>query len=281
MKLAFPVATPETADPTMLALRGELEESFQLLAGLGYQGAELMVRDPSQLDPARIRTLASEFELAIPAVSTGQMRKEDGLQLCHPDREARSRAVARTKEVIDFAAAIESPQINIGTLRGHLPDSPADSPADSMERADALAAARESLEQLLDYALEKKIGVALEPQNRFVINWLNTVEETLDWIAQFGQPNLSILFDAYHALFEEASVYAALIRAFPRISHVQVADSNRLAPGCGQVNFGELVRVLRALGYREYISVEVLPRPSAAEAAAIAARHLRPLLEEQ
>lgn len=273
MKLAFPVATPETADPTMLAIRGELEESFQLLARHGYQGAELMVRDPSQLDPGRIRTLASEFDLAIPAVSTGQLRKEDGLQLCHPDREARSRAVARTKEVIDFAAAIESPRINIGTLRGHLPD--------SMERAEALAAARESLEQLLDYALEKKIGVAIEPQNRFVINWLNSVEEALEWIAQFRQPNLSLLFDAYHALFEEPSLAASLIRAFPHISHVQVADSNRLAPGCGQVNFGELVRVLRALGYREYISVEVLPRPSAAEAAVIAARHLRPLLEEQ
>ncbi len=41
------------------------------------------------------------------------------------------------------------------------------------------------------------------------------------------------------------------------------------------------VQVLRASGYREYISVEVLPRPSAAEAAAMAAHHLRPLLEEQ
>ncbi len=272
MKLAFTVATPDTADSAMLALAGELGESFQLLAKLGYEGAELMVRDPARLDPARIQALAAEQGLAIPAVSTGQLRKEDGLQLCHLEPAARSRAVARAKEVIDFTAAVGARQVNIGTLRGHLPD--------SAERRDALAAARASLDDLLNYALEKQVGIALEPQCRYLINWLNSVGETLAWMSHFPQSNLSLLFDVYHALLEERSVYASLIRAFPRLSHVQVADSNRLAPGCGQVNFGELVRVLRALDYQGYISVEVLPRPDGAEAAALAARHLIPVLRE-
>ncbi len=272
MKLAFPVATPETEDAAMLALRGDVEESFRLLAKLGYQGAELMVRDPNRLDAARIEALAEEFKLGLPGVSTGQLRKEDGLQLCSLEQPARSRAVARTKEVIEFAAAIGAPQVNIGTLRGHLPG--------AAEQDEALAAARESLDELLSYALERKVGIAIEPQNRFVSNWLTTVGETLDWMRQFSQPNWSLLFDAYHALFEEPSLYASLIRAFPHISHVQVADSNRLAPGSGQVNFGELMRVLGALGYRSYVSVEVLPQPTGPEAAARAARCLLPLISE-
>jgi sugar phosphate isomerase/epimerase len=61
---------------------------------------------------------------------------------------------------------------------------------------------------------------------------------------------------------------------------VQVADSNRLAPGGGQVHFGELLRVMAALGYGSYVSVEVLPLPSAAEAATSAARCLIPLMED-
>lgn len=272
MKLAFTVATPDTADATMLALRGDLGESFRLLARLGYQGAELMVRDPAGLDPTHIQALATELGLEIPAVSTGQMRKEDGLQLCHPDPAARARAVARTREVIDFTAALGAPQINIGTLRGHIPN--------SADRKEALAAARDSLDELLDYALARQIGIALEPQNRFVINWLNSVGETLAWMRHFSQPNLSLLFDAYHALFEERSVAAALIRAFPRVSHVQVADSNRLAPGCGQFHFGEFVRVLHALDYRGYVSVEILTQPDGAEAATLAARCLLPLIQE-
>jgi sugar phosphate isomerase/epimerase len=272
MKLAFPVATPDTRDESMLALRGDLAEAFRLLNQLGYQGAELMARAPHELDAARVRSLAGEFNLALAGVSTGQLRKEDGLQLCHLDRAERERAIARTKEVIDFAREVGAPQVNIGTLRGHLPNTEL--------REVSREAAAESINELLDYALEREIGIALEPQSRFVSNWLNSVGETLDWMARFKQPNLSLLFDAYHALFEEASAYAALIRAFPRVSHVQVADSNRLAPGSGQVHFGELLRALAALGYRGYVSVEVLPLPSAAEAAARAARCLLPLMEE-
>lgn len=272
MKLAYPVATPDTTDPTMLALRGDPAESFRLLNKLGYEGAELMVRDPGDLDPARISTLAAEFSLSIPAVSTGQLRKEDGLQLCDLNEAERLRAVARTKEVIDFAAAVGSPQINIGTLRGHLPTSPA--------RARSLEAARESISELLGYALKKRIGIALEPQNRFVINWLNTVGEAQGWMEQCEQPNWSLLFDQYHALFEEPSVYASLIRVFPRVSHVQVADSNRMAPGSGQVNFGELIRVLRALGYQGFVSIEIVQQPNGAEAAARSAGYLLPFILE-
>lgn len=272
MKLAFTVATPDTADHTMLALRGELGQSFELLARLGYQGVELMVRDPANLDPTGIRTLAADQELAIAAVSTGQLRKEDGLQLCHVDPVPRARAVDRTKQVVDFTAAVGARQVNIGTLRGQLPT--------GSERAGALDAAAISLSGLLDYAQARNVSIAIEPQNRFVINWLNSVEETLSWLGGFSHSNLSLLFDAYHALFEERSVIASLIRAFPRLSHVQVADSNRLAPGSGQFNFGELVRVLNALGYQEFVSVEILQQPTGAEAAAAAARHLLPFLAE-
>jgi len=273
MKLAFPVATPETADETMLALRGDLAEHFRLLSKLDYAGAELMVRDPAQLDADKIRTLATEAGLSIPAVSTGQLRKEDGLQLCHLDLAERRRAVARTKAVIDFAAALGAPQVNIGTLRGQLPG--------GAQREAAIRAAVESLSELLSYAEGRGVGLAIEPQNRFVINWLNTVGEALGWLDSFAPHRCSLLYDAYHALFEERSLYASLIRAFPRVSHVQVADTNRLAPGGGQFNFAEFVRVLAALGYEGYISVEALPRPTAAEAARRAARCLLPLLVEE
>lgn len=273
MKLAFPVATPETSDATMLALRGNLAENFRLLAKLGYDAVELMVRDPASLNAVHIKTLADDLGLAISSVSTGQLRKEDDLQLCHPEHKPRAYAVARTEEVIEFTAAVQARQINIGTLRGYLPDGP--------QRAEGLVAARESIGHLLDYAAERGVGIALEPQNRFIINWLNSVEETLNWMKQFPQPNLSVLFDAYHALFEEPSFYAGLIQAFPRISYLQVADSNRQVPGLGQVNFADFMRVLRALGYTGYISVEVLQRPTGAEAAAMAIRSLRPLIEQQ
>jgi len=122
------------------------------------------------------------------------------------------------------------------------------------------------------------VTIALEPQCRFVINWLNTVAETIEFIRTLKTKNVKLLFDVYHAGMEEASVFAAMIVARDRISGVQLSDSNRRAPGMGHMHFGEVLRVLDALGYGGYLSVECLPMPDAATAAESAIRHLRPLI---
>jgi sugar phosphate isomerase/epimerase len=122
------------------------------------------------------------------------------------------------------------------------------------------------------------VTIALEPQCRFVINWLNTVAETIEFIRSLNAKNVKMHFNVYHAGMEEASVFAAMIVARDRISWVQLSDSNRRAPGGGHLHFGEILRVLDALGYEGYISVECLPMPDAATAAEAAIRHLRPLV---
>jgi sugar phosphate isomerase/epimerase len=271
MKVAFTVATPDTADPSMLALRGDLEENFRFLAGLGYQGVELMVRDPSNVDPSWLREVADKLGLGFAAVSTGQLRKEDGLELSHLESEPRAKAVTRGKQVIEFASRLGT-QVNIGTYRGRL--------AQGEERTASLVAARESFDILLDYASERGVTLAVEPQNRSISNWLNGVNETLAWKQTFSHQNLKLLFDVYHALLEEPSLYASLIRAFPATSLVQLSDSNRMAPGSGQVHFSDLLRVLAALGYQGYLCVEILQLPNSRAAAMQAARYLKPLLEQ-
>lgn len=272
MKLAFTAATPETSDPTMMALRGDLRDSFRLLADLGYRGVDLMVRDPKQLGAAAIEALASRAGIEVISISTGQLRKEDGLTLLHPDPEVGRLAASRLREVLDFASHWSIP-VNLGMLRGDL--------ADGADRDRSLERAREILDLLLDYASRKGISIALEPQNRRIVNWLNTVEETVSWLEGFSRDNLGILFDVYHASIEESSVTASLRRAFPYLAQVQISDSDRKAPGDGELDLPEVVRTLRALGYQGYLTVEIFPRPSAAEAATRSARYLSPLLREE
>ncbi|MCL6543661.1 MAG: sugar phosphate isomerase/epimerase [Bryobacteraceae bacterium] len=272
IRLCYTVATPDCEDPNMLALRGPLERSFALLAHAGYSAAELMVRDPQLLDARQIRRQASDAGLELPAVSTGQLRKERGLQLCALDPALRGAAVDALLCVVDFAAEIGAGVVNIGTLRGHLPA--------GSERRTARAAAARALETALAHAAAASIAIALEPQCRYVSNWLNTVGETLAFLHGFSGPRPRMVFDCYHALLEERSVAAALIRAFPHLAWVQVSDSNRGAPGSAQHNFGELIRVLKALGYEGYLSVECLPSADPAAAVQAAQRHLMPFLEE-
>jgi 5-keto-L-gluconate epimerase len=272
LKLSYTVATPETADGGMFAMCGPLEQSFALLQRLGYDGAELMVRDVSQLQVASIKALAAAHHLEIKAVSTGQLRKEDGLSLSDLDKARRQLAIARTKAVIDFASEFGA-QVNIGTLRGHLP---AHGP-----RQEAVDRGRDSISDLAVYGHEKGVVIALEPQCRFVVNWLNTVAETIEFIRSMHTRNVRMLFDIYHAGMEEPSVFASLIVAKDRVSWVQVSDSNRRAPGMGHVNFGEIIRVLQALGYSGYVSVECLPVPEPAIAAEAAIRYLRPFMPKR
>lgn len=271
IRLCYTVATPECEDAGMLALRGPLERSFALLASAGYAAAEWMVRDPGLLDSRQIRRQASDAGLALPAVSTGQLRKERGLQLCALEPASRGAAVDALLRVIDFASDVGAGVVNIGTLRGQLPAGP--------ERGAAREAVVQSLEAALAHAASAGIVIAIDPQCRYVSNWLNTVAETLEFLDRFDEPRPRLLFDCYHASLEERSLAAALIRAFPHVAWVQLSDSHRGAPGSGQMNFGDLIRVLRALGYEGYLSVECLPSPDPASAVLAAHRHLTPFLE--
>jgi sugar phosphate isomerase/epimerase len=270
IRLCHTVATPDTADPDMLALRGPFEENFLVLQRCGYDAAELMVRDPSHLNASAIARSARDHGLTIPAVSTGQLRKEDGLSLSNPDDVSRRKVVDRTRSVLDFAAEFGA-IVNIGTLRGHLPPLGPD-------REQAMEAARLSFRELLSHA-GPAARIAVEPQCRYVINWLNTVDSAVAWTAQFQDDRLGILFDLYHAMLEEDSVHAALIRSRSRTFWMQVADTNRLAPGRGSWNFGETIRILDALRYDGFLSVECVPDANPKRSAADAAAHLRRTLD--
>jgi sugar phosphate isomerase/epimerase len=257
IRFCYTVATPETADEAMLAYRGPLESSFPLLRSLGYEAAELMIRDPKQLGAKRLSRLASDHGLALPAISTGQLRKEDNLSFTHPDAAQRERAVERMFRVIDFAADI-APQVHIGTLRG---------PLDPTDHAGSLARARESFQSVAEYAARAGVRLAVEPQCRYVINWLNTLDETASWNGQFSVQAPLILYDLYHAMLEETSPHASLARHFSRIAWVQVSDTNRRAPGLGHWNFPETLRLLDSLGYDGFVSVECLQTPESARQA--------------
>jgi sugar phosphate isomerase/epimerase len=56
---------------------------------------------------------------------------------------------------------------------------------------------------------------------------------------------------------EDRSIAASLVEAGARCVHVHFADSNRRVPGTGHIDFPEIVRILKALNYQRYISIEI------------------------
>jgi sugar phosphate isomerase/epimerase len=122
------------------------------------------------------------------------------------------------------------------------------------------------------------VKLFLEPLNRYESSLVNTVSEGLELIKELGCENLELLIDTFHMNIEEQSLFGSIIKAMPHTGHVHFADSNRHAPGAGHIEFPDIVSLLSQIGYEGYISMEMLPLPSADKAAEISINHLKEII---
>ncbi len=244
-------------------------EAMRSLAGLGFEGVELAIRDPSQVDVDRLASVAADLGLAVPAIGTGQAYLEDGLSLTAPDPVTRERTLARLLAHLDAARRLGALLI-VGLVHGPVPP--------DLGREAAGERLLEGLGRLARAARDAGVRIVLEPINRYESNWLNTVHEVIDLIGRLGADNVGVLPDTFHMNIEEASIPAALRLAGPRLWHVHVADSNRRAPGAGHLPWAEILSALRDLRYAGFVSAEILQHPTPEDAARQTVETLRPLV---
>lgn len=266
MKLSLVISVEETAFDAV-AIRGGWEAGVARLAALGFDGAELAIRDTAVVDAGRLEAVLCDANLVVPAIGTGQAFLRDGLSLSSPDASVRRAAATRLLGHVRLAARLGSLVI-IGLIRG---------------RADgghASAASRflEGIRPVLDAAASTGVRLAIEPINRYETDFLVTVEETLEVIGASGAPHLGVLADTFHMNIEEVTIEGALVAAGPRLWHVHVADSNRWAPGFGHLDFPAIADALRQCGYEGFLSAEILPKPDPEEAARQTMRTMRSLV---
>jgi sugar phosphate isomerase/epimerase len=270
--LALAVQTPDVTLALPVALlSGTWAEKVERAARLGVDGLELMTADPSGLQPARMRKELESHGLSAAAIGSGAAAMQAGLHLLHADPQVTKRAARRLDELVDFAAAVGAPLVTIGSFRGRL----------AAAGPDAVPRLAGILHRAADHASMAGVRLAIEPLNRYEADLINTAEEGLAFVETVGHAALGLLLDTYHANIEEASWEAPIRRLVQagRLWHVHLGDNNRLAPGDGMINFGELVRALRLAGYDGTLSAELLARPDPDTAARRTVEHMRPLLE--
>jgi sugar phosphate isomerase/epimerase len=231
-----------SAQPTKfsaLAFKENLKDSIKKVADLGFDGAELAVRNPKDLKVEDVIEIIKENNLEVPAIGTGQAYGEEGLSFSDPDEAIRKMAVERINNQIIFASHFNA-QVIIGLIRGII----------------------------------YNIGLTLEPVNRYEGNFINTLNEGIEFIKRVGAPNLGLLADTFHMNIEEVSIYDSIIQAKNYITHVHFADSNRWAPGCGHLDFRKVVETLKKINYQGYVSAEILPLPDSDSCARLTAETL-------
>jgi sugar phosphate isomerase/epimerase len=242
-----------------------MEMIFGRLREFGYDGVELFVRNPRELDVERIERLLSENGLKAAAVGTGPVVAEDGLFLSHENADARSEAVARGKTIVDFAAALDC-QVNVGKFRGDIGGDPR-----------RKAWMDEGMREIAAYAQERKVIITIEPQSRLGCDNSNTTQQCLAWIRELGMANIRIMLDVFHMQIEDVSIPASFIDAAALLFHVHFADTNRECPGTGNIDFATVLHILRALRYEGFVSMEMKQTPDSARAAERAIDYARML----
>lgn len=271
MKLSAVLCGPDVAYGPLALLAGSFEEKLQKARQYGYDGFELMVRDPRRLDVAGIKRAIANQDLQVSQVVTGELFGADRLCLVTPDAVIWCRAQERIKAVIDLAAEIGG-FVNIGRFRGRLDwmDSPEGGYAVAVERIGLVA----------DWANEKGVQITLEPINRYEIDFILTTQDGLGFLRDLDRPNVGLMLDMFHMNIEDASIAGSLSEAYAAgcLWHVHIADSNRRYPGSGHLDFVSIVNTLKQLGYSAYLSAELFPLPDADTAAKKTAEYFRALL---
>jgi len=251
--------SPTPADFAALLFAGEWPAAIDAAVDLGYDAIEVSVRDPADPEVIACDAGLRQSGLQLSAIATGQSFYSDGWSPTSDDPDIRSRLQERMLRIIDLAAPWEA-MVVIGGVRGTLTGS-------ELEKDDQYRRAVDAVHSYGEYALEQGVSLVIEPINRYETNYINTIQDALQFISDVDLDNFGVLPDTFHMNIEEANLAASLRAAGDRVHHVQFTDSNRLAAGRGHVDFRSLAAVLRDSGYRGYLSTETLPLPDSTTAA--------------
>ena len=250
MKLDFYVPTPESPE---WGSKRAFTETIRLISSRGYDGIELAPYSLRRMHTDRIRKLAVTHGLEIVCVASAFIILQHGLTISHPNRSIRRRAVGKLKESITCACELEANYVSIGLVRGK------QLRGASFERGWKNIV--DCVRQCGEYAKNYNVSLLIEPENTYETGFVHTVAEGLRILDEISLDNVGLMIDSYHMNIEESDINRAVRASSSRLLHVHVADSNRLAPGMGHIDFKSFIKSLRHIGYDSFLGVEVKPFP--------------------
>lgn len=114
----------------------------------------------------------------------------------------------------------------------------------------------EELKILGKVADDLEVFVILEPLNRYETHFIKRLEQAVDVCETVNIEHVKTMGDFFHMSIEESSIQGSLELAFDYLVHIHLADSNRLLPGQGHINFKPSFELLRKNGYNNYLALE-------------------------
>lgn len=239
--------------------------------GWGFDVIELPVEQVGDWDPVRTADLLAAHDLG----ASVSLVMGEGRELVAADAATVASTQDYLRQVIDAAAVVGAPVIG-GPAYTSVGRTWRLDPAERRAAYDELAV---SLRPVVDHAAERGVQVGVEPLNRYETSLLNTVDQTLEAIADLPVEGCGVMLDVYHLNIEETDVPAAITRAGDRIVAVQVCGNHRGTPGDDHLDWPGIFAALDATGYAGPVCIESFTADNAT--IATAASIWRPLAPSQ
>ena len=220
---------------------------IERISRAGYERVELS-GDPVGISVEALAAAIQENGLSVSSISS---LLGPGRDLCHPDANVRVAARDYLSGLIEMAAIVGSPIINVHPS--------------SVNRTEVLTSTDQEWEwsvvSLRDLA-EQASGIcrlAVEPWNRYETHLINTLDQAVDLVEAIDHPAACVMGDTFHMGIEESDPIGALHRAAPHLGHMHLADNTRAAPGTGTVDFAPYIRTLIEIDYPGTVTFELFP----------------------
>lgn len=234
-----------------LALREEmtpgetLPEKLAWLERVGIDAIELTGRS-LDLPPGDLSAIFADS--AVQAANVA-----GSTNVLDPDPRQRAAAVELIRRRLDLAALLDTAGVLLVPQFGRQPALPDLSPLKTaIELESELLVAQ--LKELAPVAAAG-VPIFLEPLNRYEAHLVNRLDQGVAFAEQVGS-GVAIMADFFHMNIEEADIAASIRAASRHIVYVHVADSNRLQPGRGHLDFRPGFAALKNIGYDGYLGIE-------------------------
>lgn len=250
MKLSVAIASKEALPNAFVVFRG-VKESIIKAHELGYDGVELALKNPDEVNKHELKQWLRENRLEVSAISSGQVFAARGLHFTDENQENRVELYKTFCEFIDLAGEFGG-LVNIGRTRG---------PIAGRDMALVERLFLDMAHKVADHAEKRGVELILEPVNRYEIDFINNLDECTAMLRQLNRKNFVMMPDVFHMNIEDDKIGESFIRNKEYVRYVHFADTNRHAPGDGHMNWNEIFEALTAIGYDGWTTAEILPYP--------------------
>ena len=261
-----------------------LFESLEKIAGLGFQGVEIMCDRPHLYPPdfdaekmARLKKILGQHNLKVTNINSFTLFAVGDTYLpswIEPQKERREIRIRHTLESLKIADTLGCKNISI----------PPGGPLGSMSRDEATPLFHRGLEKVIPLAEELGVKILIEPEPDLLIE--NSVEFK-SFIKDVKSAAVGLNFDIGHFFCAGEDPSVAFEELFGWVGHVHLEDigasrvHNHLIPGLGAVTFLDTFRAMVRLKYEGDISLELYPYEDVPEfAGRESLAYLKPLFQE-